>query len=103
MSTCLQFVLVTLLGNVDRMEKYLNNSTVQELLLKFNPIAHLILGWHHSGIKLITQVLNPPYPWLDLDHSLITIFTLCCITVFLGAVIVKKHNFIIANSETGVL
>lgn len=98
-----QMICITLLGCVDAISRHLDVVAFQRVMLKMNPIAHLILGWHSSDLKLVNQVLNPPYSGLDLNHSLLLIIGFYGIVLSLGAVFVKRHDLLISDIEMGVL
>lgn len=89
-----QMVEITLLGVTDFWNCY--------GMLKYNPIAHLVLGWHGSRIESLDSVLLEPYQGLDLSASLLFEVITCGIILAVGSVIVRKHNLLISDSETGV-
>lgn len=70
-------------------------------LLKFNPISHLVLSWHSSKIFEVNQRIFDYNLDFDLNISVITMLILSITTVVLGGVIVKKHDLIIFNAESG--
>lgn len=98
-----QIICITLLGFVDTLRRHPDATAFQEALLKLNPMAHLVLGWHRSDFESVNQVLNPPYPGLDLNHSLLFMIVFCGVILLSGAAFVKRHDLLISDSETGVL
>lgn len=89
-----QMLEITLLGATDMWNCY--------GMLKYNPIAHLMLGWHGSRIESLGSVLLEPYQGLDLSASLLFEVITCGILLAVGSVIVRKHNLLISDSEMGV-
>ena len=89
-----QMAEITLLGVTDFWNCY--------GMLKYNPIAHLVLGWHGSRIESLASVLLEPYQGLDLSVSLRFEVITCGIILAVGSVSVRKHNLLISDSETGV-
>lgn len=70
-------------------------------LIGWNPISHLVLGWHSSQIEALDQAIHSPYGGLSLCGSLLLAAALCAAAVLLGAFLVKRHDLLISNSETG--
>jgi hypothetical protein len=99
----IQIICITLLGCIEAIRKYLDIASFQGVFLNLNPIAHLVLGWHSSNLKSVNQVLNPPYPGLDLNNSLLFMIVICGIILLFGAVFIKRHDLLISDSEMGVL
>ena len=89
-----QMIEITLLSVTDLWHGY--------GMLKYNPISRLVLGWQGSRIESLNHVLLQPYDGLDLNASLLFEMITCGILLAVGSVIVRKHNLLISDSETGV-
>ena len=98
-----QMISTTLLASVDRIREWFSSAGLQEFFLRVNPVSHLVLGWHHSNIEKVNQVLAPPYWGLDLNRSLLYVLVLLGLVLFLGSILVKKHDLIISDIEKGVM
>ena len=98
----IQIVSITLLGCMGTFQKYMDTTAFFDILLIINSISHLILGWHSSNYEAINQRLNSPYLMLDLKHSILLIIAFSVIITLLGALFVKKHDLIFADSEKEV-
>ncbi len=70
-----------------------------EIALYGNLVAYLVLGWHSSNLEVINQVLSPPFQGLYLKSSLSLNIGLSILISIFGAVLVKKHDFIVSNLE----
>jgi hypothetical protein len=97
-----QTICVTLLWALGTMERYYGAFHFRGVWLNFNPMAHLVLGWHGSSLETVGQSLNPPYPGFNFGHSFLFLFVLSAVIVFTGAYLVKNHDLIITDSEAGV-
>lgn len=95
-----QLILITLLSLL-RLCK--DNTVLTAKLLRLNPIAHLVLGWHSSHVEVLDQVMQSPYNGLYLYSSMLLTASLCALTVLLGASVVKRYDLLISNSEMGAL
>ena len=92
-----QIICVTLLG----LARYSDILTALRLLVKYNPIAHLILGWHSSSIETVNQVLTSSYLSLNLNTSLIIYTIICIVLISTGKYIVARNDILISDSKTG--
>ncbi|MCZ0704196.1 hypothetical protein J2T56_002492 [Natronobacillus azotifigens] len=77
------------------------NISLHSLLLKFNPIAHLILTWHSSNINLIKGQINQFNLSFDLNETVIIFACLSVFILFIGSLIVKQKEWIVLNQESG--
>lgn len=72
-----------------------------DMFLVWNPVAHLVLGWHDSKMDMVSQVLFSSYMQTDLNDSLLLLFLLAAAATFAGAVIIKKQDLLVSDLETG--
>ena len=86
-----QAVLITLLA----LPK--SNYLVRFVVLKINPIAHLVLSWQSSHIEGLSTLRGA----LRLQDSLCYITIIAFLILIGGGIQVKKHNFITADAEFG--
>ena len=70
-------------------------------LLKINPIFYLILSWRSSFISAVHERIDLFGIGSDLNISVFLFIILTLIVIIGGAVLVKKHDLIATNSETG--
>lgn len=70
-------------------------------LLQLNPIAHLVLSWHSSRIPAVNGVINQFDIEFDLNVSLIAFAALNLLVLAVGCAVVKRHDLLVANAETG--
>lgn len=98
----IQIVFVTLLGCEDMAEQYLNIIIQPEgMLLNWNPIAHLVLGWQHSSVEVIDRALNSSYEMMSLNQSVLVYLCMYAGVLALGAVLVNCHDLLISDVEMG--
>lgn len=96
-----QFVCIVLLCLMDSLIRSFDGRLSYESVFIWNPAAHLVLGWHGSNVKMLDQILTSPYLRTDLNHSLILFLLFGTVLTFAGALIIKKHDLLISDQETG--
>lgn len=89
-----QIVLITLLALLALPKR---NSLVLIAALKINPIAHLVLSWQ----SLPVDGLNSQAGTLRLQNSFLYMAAIVFLILTVGEILVKKHDFIIADAEFG--
>lgn len=100
----IQMVLTALLGLGDTLVKILNvPEHYKEIFLKLNPVSHLVVGWHKSGIGFVDKTLGYAYDYLKFRDSLIVYIICCVIVLTAGAFVVNHHELLISDSEMGVM
>lgn len=77
------------------------NIVIKASMLKINPLSHVVMKWHTSGMKEVDSYMRA----LDIDFS---IWGSICFLVFIAMIstcygenVVRKQEFIVANRETG--
>jgi len=98
----LQLACIVLLNLMDLLVRYFDGKFSYEDFLIWNPIAYLVLGWHSSNAEMTDQVLTSSYMQIGLDHSLMIFFLVGVIVTLAGALIIKKHDLLVSDLETGV-
>lgn len=78
-------------------DKIFNNN----ILLKVNPISHLILYWHSSIVPTLNEKINLKGTSFDLNESIIYMTILSAIIIFFGAIVIKEKEFICLDKEGG--
>jgi hypothetical protein len=78
-----------------------DNDSTAELLIKLIPFSHLMLSWHSSRDKAINEYINIYNIPFDLNYSVICLLVPSILIVVIGALIIKKIDFICSNKETG--
>lgn len=96
----LQIINITMLSLLNRIARMVDISLF-ERNIKWNLLAHLVLGWHESSLSIVDNILNPPYSGLELNNSVLIFVLLCIITIFLGAILINTHDLIVTNAEEG--
>nr|WP_296440504.1 hypothetical protein [uncultured Acetatifactor sp.] len=98
-----QTVCIVLFGLEDTLRRYADMVIEPEgKLLRFNPMASLVMGWHTSGIEVLDRAVYAPYRTMDFNHSLALCLALCLGILLAGAWIIQRHELLKADSETGV-
>lgn len=97
-----QLVCTVLLNLMDWLVRYYEGKLFYENVIKWNPIAHLVLSWHSSDMENVSQVLTSPYMQVDLKCSMVIFLLFGMIITFIGAFIIKKYDLLVSDLETGV-
>lgn len=97
-----QMVCIVLLHLMDLLVKHLDGRLTYENAVIWNPIAHLVLGWHDRHVENINPACAPYDIWMDLNGSLITFFLLGVVLTAAGAFIIKRHDLLVSDLETEV-
>lgn len=79
-----------------------NDETLRGMLMKLNPMAHLVLGWHGSRVNALAQALHSPYGVLSLHGSLLLVFVVCTAVTLFGALLILQRDLLLSNSEIEV-
>lgn len=69
------------------------------LLLKFNPISHLILSWHSSSFTELNDRLNYFQIDFSLNTSVVVFLLMSVVVVGFGAYVVKNQEWITVHRE----
>lgn len=89
---------------LDRM--YEDSFAAKTLLIKCNPVSHLVLGWHSSYIGSVNTVLESfTGRFCDSFYMEISAVVLLIVSVIIlktGSVIVSKYDLLISDAEMGV-
>lgn len=97
--TFMQLIFIMLLNFADFFVRHSGSGLSHEKLLVWNPIAHLVLGWH-KGSTAVGD--HPPYIQnISLNHSVAIFLAIGAAVTFAGAVIIKKHDLLVSDIETG--
>lgn len=97
-----QLVCIVLLNLMDLIVKYYNGKLSYGNVLKWNPIAHLVLGWHGSNMASVNQVLTSSDMQVDLKCSLIMFLLFGIIITSTGVLIIKEYDLLVSDLETEV-
>lgn len=97
-----QLVCIVLLNLMDCLVKYYDGKLTYDNVIKWNPIAHLVLGWHSSHMENVNQVLTSSYMQVDLKCSLIMFLLFGIIITSTGAFIIKEYDLLVSDLETEV-
>lgn len=73
-----------------------------EMAMRINPIARLVLGWQRSFVPEVDSIQTSAYGNFYLEESLLFLAVINIVILIIGAVIVKKHDLLISDSEIGV-
>lgn len=99
------FIQVAFLSLFAIFEKYFRfeqgNIGRKTLILKSNPISHLVLKWHSSSMREINQKINYLHIDFDLWESIMFYLIMSAIVIIFGSFVVKKQELIYLNRETG--
>ncbi len=97
----IQLICIVLLSPMDSLIRHYDGRLSYENFLIWNPAAHLVLGWHDSSVRIVEPILTSSYMQLDLNDTLILFLLLGIIITFIGALIIKNHDLLVSDMETG--
>lgn len=97
-----QLGCIVLLSPMDLLVRHSDGRLTYGNVVRWNPIAHLVLGWHDRSVESI----NPAYASSDirmnLNGSLMAFFLLGVVVTAAGAFIIKRHDLLVSDVETEV-
>lgn len=97
----IQLICIVLLSPMDSLIRHYDGRLSYENFLVWNPAAHLVLGWHDSSVEIVAPTLTSSYLQLDLNDTLILFLLLGILITFVGALIIKNHDLLVSDMETG--
>lgn len=98
----LQMAFVALLALEETVRAYLGTEVKPKgSLLRWNPAAHLVMGWHSSGIDVLDRAIHSSYETIPMGASLLLCLGISIAVVLFGAVFVTKHDLLISDVEKG--
>jgi len=97
-----QLACIAVLYFADLLVRHSGGSLSYNGFLIWNPLAHQVLGWHDSIVEMAGQVVETSHMRADLNHSLLLFLILGGIITLAGALIIKNHDLLVADAETGV-
>ena len=98
----LQMVFVALLSLEQTMESISGTEVKPKgSLLRFDPAAHLVMGWHSSSIDILDRAIHSSYETISMGASLLLCLCLCIAVIVFGAVSITKHDLLISDVEKG--
>lgn len=71
------------------------------MLLRFNPVAHLVLAWHTSGMEALDQRIGSLGIHFPFYVSVLFLLLLALAVVAVGCWVVKRQDLIVSHQETG--
>jgi hypothetical protein len=95
----IQLVCIVLLNLMNVFAGYDDGGLSYKIFLIWNPIAHLVLGWHTSSMKSLVPILISSYMQVDLNDSIILLLLLGTFITFVGAIIINKHDLLVSDLE----
>ncbi len=96
----IQMVCVVLLNLMDLLVRYWDGRLCYDNILPWNPIAHLVLGWHGSHMEKAGQVLALSYMGIDLNSSVILFLLTGMMITVVGGFVIRRHNLLVSDLET---
>lgn len=98
----LQMAFVALLSLEQTVYACLGTEVKPEgLLLRFNPAAHLVMGWHCSSIDALDRAIHSSYETIPMEASLLLCLGISITAVLFGGFLVTKHDLLISDVEKG--
>lgn len=85
----MQSILIVLLG-------------AGRVMMRINPAARLVLGWQKSFVPGVDGIQTSAYANFYLEESLLVLAVINIVILITGAVIVKRYDLLISDSEIGV-
>lgn len=98
---CVQMVCIVLFYVADVAVRNTEGLSASRFLI-WNPMAHLVLGWHGSGLEAVKGMLEPQWMGAGLNCSLFLFVMLAIIFTAVGACIIKNHELLVSDSERTV-
>lgn len=77
----------------------LEDQILAAVLLQINPIAHLVLGWFHSGIPALDEAIASSHRGFSFVPSLLVVSAYCLITVLYGRQFILHRDILSNNAE----
>lgn len=100
-----QIALIMILSLWDRNGSFSMEDTAHlarnGFLLKCNPVAHLVLDWHSTFLDPENEMLNRLNIAFDLSETIAVFLVLAGAVMAVGCVIIKRHELLTNNVETG--
>lgn len=100
-----QIALIMILSLWDRNGFFSMEDTVHlarnSFLLKCNPAAHLVLDWHSTFLDPENELLNRLNIAFDLSETIAVFLVLTGAVMAVGCFIIKRHELLTNNVETG--
>lgn len=97
---------IATLGFVKALERLGDEKmAIGRMLLRWNPISHLVLGWQNSYSQSIQNVLENTMKTTEvgyLESSLLILLLGNICILIIGAVVIKKYDLLISDAEMGV-
>lgn len=90
------FTAALFVGNYAEKGKWI------QWLLKINPAAHLVMGWHKNFVPDNGDDIGIYFPALDLNYSLLIFLLFLLIIIGIGAFVIKRFDIMASEMETGV-
>ncbi len=79
------------------------NQALHVFLLKFNPVARLILPWQSSSIAMVNDKLNQFNIDFNLNESALVFLISALVVIGIGSYIVRRQEWVDSNTESGGL
>ncbi len=73
-----------------------------KMAMRINPIARLVLGWQKSFVPKVDSIQESAFENFYLEESLLFLAVINIVILITGAIIVKRHDLLISDSEIGV-
>lgn len=97
-----QMACIVLLHIMDLFVRYYDGRLAYENVVIWNPIAHLVLGWHGSNMDSMKQALSSSNIQMELNGSLILFFLLGVTVTLAGVFVIKNHDLLVSDLEMEV-
>lgn len=94
-----QAVCVAGLGFIHMLELEAVSARVTETVLRLNPIAHTVIGWHGSSV-LSAELAGSRYS-MSLWGSAAVLALFCGGVLFCGGILVQRHDLLAEDIELG--
>ena len=98
-----QMGCITLIGMMHVVERSKESMNVLNTMILINPITRIIIGWHDSGNRILSDALYSRYHVLFFSHSLVTLGIISLLVVVIGGYVINKHDLLVNDTELGVI
>ncbi len=94
----IQFVLIGIIGIIEPLSELVNKD-ILKVLIYFNPISHLIIGWHKDVEELIYNDNSLFCGFASIKGSILYISLLLIVFVIIGIRLIDNKEVIANNME----
>lgn len=96
-----QILNVVILNIIDLIVRYFDGKIFYRHLLRWNVIAHLVVGWHSDSMLSEYKKFSSIYMDTELIESLTLFIIIGSVVTMIGGIIINKHDLLVSDLEKG--